>query len=97
MCDHTRKSSHISLSQEKIFSFYSKLGHFYSHVVPKNKDFSGKCSFDYLDIKVLKNWQTPINDSTWDQMPSTSHFWLYHWKNYPKLMLSNQSNTKKSF
>ena len=63
MCDHTWKLSHISLSQGKIFSFYSKLGHFYSHVVPKNKDFSGKCSFDYLDIKVLKNWQAPKNDS----------------------------------
>ena len=36
MCDHTRKLSHISLSQGKIFSFYSDLGHFQSHVVPKN-------------------------------------------------------------
>ena len=47
MCDHTRKLSHVSLSQGKIFSFYSELGHFQSHVVAKNEDFSEKGSFDF--------------------------------------------------
>ena len=47
MCDHTQKLSHISLSQGKIFSFYSELEHFQSHVVPKNVEFAEKVNFDY--------------------------------------------------
>ena len=39
MCDHTRKLLQIYLSQEKIFSFYSKLGQFQSQDVPKNVNF----------------------------------------------------------
>ena len=47
MYDHTRKLSHITLSKENKFSFYSELGQFQSHVVPKNVEFSEKVSFDY--------------------------------------------------
>ena len=40
MCDHTRKLSNITLSQENIFSFSTELWHFQSQFVPKNVKFS---------------------------------------------------------
>ena len=42
MCDYTLKFSHILLSQQNIFSFGSKWGHFIRHVVPKNEEFLKK-------------------------------------------------------
>ena len=56
MSEHIRKLSQISLSQGKIFPFYSELGHFQLLVVTKNIliDFSKKGSYDFQDIKVLK-------------------------------------------
>ena len=55
MCDHTRKLSHISLSQGKIFSFYSELGHFQSHVVPKSVKFSEEINyFIFSKVTTLK-------------------------------------------
>ena len=54
MCDHTRKSCSISLSQANIFSFYSELGHFEIPVVPKNLEFSERLVLTPRISKFLK-------------------------------------------
>ena len=51
MSDFTIKYSHITLSKEYIFSFYSELWHFQSHIVPKNVKFSGML---VLTPKIMK-------------------------------------------
>ena len=56
MCDYTLKFSHILLSQENIFSFGSKWGHFIRHVVPKNEEFSKKCIYFIVSKMSTLKW-----------------------------------------
>ena len=83
MCDHKWKLSYISLSQGKTFSFYSELGHFQSHVVAKNEDFSEKSTFLGItcDLKCsnsLKNENLfSWDDVMWDNFIVWSHIFVY--------------------
>ena len=75
MCAHTIKLSHIASSQQNKFSFYCELEHFKSHVMPKNVEFSESL---VLTTRISKYWNLKncSNNSAWDKMSSTSHFWL---------------------
>ena len=95
MCDYTLKFSHILLSQENIFSFESKWGHFIWHVVPKNVKVSVKA---ILTTRISKYWKLKNSSKRLYMRPNAFNrqFLIIPVKNYQKVMLSNQYTTKKS-
>ena len=72
MCDHTRKLLQIYLSQEKIFSFYSKLGQFQSQDVPKNVNFLEGINYFIITKMTTLKWHflsyIGWKNSIWDNI-----------------------------